>query len=246
MQRVATMATAKFQPTSPVRETTQKIADVHFVSEFQPTSPVRETTNCSVSRSACTAISTHVPRAGDDAALHKILMQVADFNPRPPCGRRLARCAGSAGATRFQPTSPVRETTAKAVYETANQQISTHVPRAGDDLSVSTTRLPEQHFNPRPPCGRRRAVDAVPLMLARISTHVPRAGDDGHRLAASSEQPDFNPRPPCGRRLSDVRRPIQTANNFNPRPPCGRRHLQRWIFQGGHNFNPRPPCGRRL
>ena len=102
-----------FQPTSPVRETTA-LEDVMVPKAplFQPTSPVRETTEYSgdgwiecnyfnprppcgrrlvLSNELITThvISTHVPRAGDDA-----------FGT-----------ASAQTAPVFQPTSPVRETT---------------------------------------------------------------------------------------------------------------------------------------
>ncbi len=56
-----------FQPTSPVRETTCAMNISSRQRLFQPTSPVRETT----------VPYQVVPKAP------------ADFNPRPPCGRRL-------------------------------------------------------------------------------------------------------------------------------------------------------------
>ena len=78
-----------------------------------------------------------------------------NFNPRPPCGRRLCAWAETLPYSKFQPTSPVRETTAEDAGVPAVKAISTHVPRAGDDISKGN------------------------LMISReISTHVPRAGDD--------------------------------------------------------------------
>ena len=150
-----------------------------------------------------------------------------DFNPRPPCGRRLRKSACQLSGHLFQPTSPVRETTHDAgvtvvpgifqptspVRETTSAflpllrgqaEISTHVPRAGDDGGASYKYLRDQNdFNPRPPCGRR----------------------PGRRPATSPPSRNFNPRPPCGRRLPCSLRGLQRQLNFNPRPPCGRR---RW------------------
>ena len=145
-----------FQPTSPVRETTDILMLRRLPLKFQPTSPVRETTVCR--RSVCNqviAISTHVPRAGDDRQSPHRLDTTTYFNPRPPCGRRhrdaqaqwslvISTHVPRAGDDRldvpkanylneFQPTSPVRETTPANGQRYTGRAISTHVPRAGDD-----------------------------------------------------------------------------------------------------------------
>ena len=152
-------------------------------------------------------ISTHVPRAGDDYGSLLSIQRPFNFNPRPPCGRRLDVTAESAVVMLFQPTSPVRETTPRpAVFQGLCRQISTHVPRAGDDQAAPTDRSARQNFNPRPPCGRRpvnaetytAAGQFQPTSPVRettviytfghtgivISTHVPRAGDDFRALSS--------------------------------------------------------------
>ena len=94
-----------------MRETTAEGLVYPMFSEFQPTSPVRETTSLYDVIDDTYAISTHVPRAGDDDI----------------------RYFGAKITVKFQPTSPVRETT---FYNSSVQiacRISTHVPRAGDD-----------------------------------------------------------------------------------------------------------------
>ncbi len=168
---------------------------------------------------------------------------------------------------RFQPTSPVRETTSLQCFLLFHWHISTHVPRAGDDSGRGWRLGCLKNFNPRPPCGRRPS--------RSVFRHAPRA--------------NFNPRPPCGRRhavlpsfdrpdlfqptspvrettsifskdadtarfqpTSPVRettgRPLWSGPgrcNFNPRPPCGRRRYHPNQPYPIENFNPRPPCGRR-
>ena len=127
-------------------------------------------------------------------------VRIKDFNPRPPCGRR-----------------PPRDSRGGQVRD-----ISTHVPRAGDDVLPVCGRCTGKNFNPRPPCGRRPGPAVQP------------AGARYH----------FNPRPPCGRR------PVMwwyrsMYQYFNPRPPCGRRLWDTGRKYGRCYFNPRPPCGRR-
>ena len=129
------------------------------------------------------------------------LRQTFYFNPRPPCGRRRPGSRPQTGHLAFQPTSPVRETTPQKERLHLSDDISTHVPRAGDDLvlEISSNTL-ARYFNPRPPCGRRLAVPVGGAGKRGISTHVPRAGDDPLRRSVRRTWPDFNPRPPCGRR----------------------------------------------
>ena len=109
---VTLAAAVPFQPTSPVRETTWGMGEIVRIENlFQPTSPVRETTD---------------EKSGGPLCHY-------NFNPRPPCGRRLVISSGPFSPAIFQPTSPVRETTGPDPVHDALCAISTHVPRAGDD-----------------------------------------------------------------------------------------------------------------
>ena len=77
--------------------------------------------------------------------------------------------------------------------------ISIHAPRAGSDGRICTTRFCRDNFNPRSPCGERRAAKKRPYAPA-----------------------DFNPRSPCGER-PQVRPQYAVQYHFNPRSPCGER-----------------------
>ena len=113
----------------------------------------------------------------------------------------------------------MRETTVVPVVFGLTRQISTHVPRAGDDEKGDSEFLPvlifqptspvrettssnqppgpgPRYFNPRPPCGRRLVRAGASLTQKTISTHVPRAGDDDAVLP-SFDRPDlFQPTSP--------------------------------------------------
>ena len=57
--------------------------------------------------------------------------------------------------------------------------ISIHAPRAGGDYLPAVPKpLPEEHFNPRPPCGGRHGMLEKSADLYGISIHAPRAGGD--------------------------------------------------------------------
>ena len=78
---------------------------------FQPTSPVRETTQRATLTAKLDAISTHVPRAGDDG--DQLFQHPSNlrFQPTSPVRETTYNLANELISKRFQPTSPVRETT---------------------------------------------------------------------------------------------------------------------------------------
>ena len=84
---------------------------VGWSASFQSTPPMREATSAA------------------DSCLH----QRHSFNPRLPCGRRLADCGG------FRPS----------------QDVSIHASHAGGDYGRAGQDELAQGFNPRLPCGRR-------------------------------------------------------------------------------------------
>ena len=82
--------------------------------------------------------------------------------------------------------------------------ISTHAPLAGRDARPMAATTASTDFNPRAPCGARRA---LPLQ------------GRGTRY--------FNPRAPCGARRIEGGAGSNFLSYFNPRAPCGaRRHIR--------------------
>ena len=101
--------------------------------------------------------------------------------------------------------------------------ISIHAPREGGDYQAGPVVPQYRHFNPRPPRGGRRQIDAPCASARCISIHAPREGGDGASPPTAPGAGDFNPRPPRG----------------------GRHHTEKRGAPGGHHFNPRPPRGGR-
>jgi hypothetical protein len=113
----------------------------------------------------------------------------------------------------FQSISPVWGTTSTADAAPTAEIVSIHVPRAGNGLGGYTglTKLPD--FNPRSPCGERRARPMQPqqqksfqstfpvrgttlavapdLQSFRISIHVPRVGERRARPMQPQQQKSF-------------------------------------------------------
>ena len=126
----------------------------------------------------------------------------------------------------FQSTLPVRGATTRSRCCPGGACISIHAPRAGSDFPRPLSRVWPPYFNPRSPCGERRAVrfaarltdsfqSTLPVrgatirivsgpLIGKISIHAPRAGSDTLTPEATIEPTDFNPRSPCGERRESV------------------------------------------
>ena len=104
--------------------------------QFQSTHPMRDATLISSSTyiDSLKFQSTHPMR---DATVYFFIRRTinAYFNPRIPCGMRLAKGDSSTNATKFQSTHPMRDAT----------------------LMPLGARQRVQYFNPRIPCGMRPA-----------------------------------------------------------------------------------------
>ena len=103
---------------------------------FQSTLPVWGATGAAFPVAHREGISIHAPRVGSDSFSNRFL---ARFNPRSPCGERLARLTNKDLPVGFQSTLPVWGAT-----------------RTGLETGPATG-----HFNPRSPCGERPG-DASP------------------------------------------------------------------------------------
>ena len=170
-----------------------------------------------------------------------------DFNPRAPCGARLAR------------------------YDHTYQQgiISIHAPHAGRDRRRLLRPKRGEHFNPRAPCGARRMM-AMACMTTCLyfNPRAPCGARRGVTACLPAGDKDFNPRAPCGARLNirqiqrvelgisihaphagrdlQNQREAKPHYHFNPRAPCGARLDRAKRARAGGHFNPRAPCGARL
>ena len=170
----------RFQPTRPLRGATLCLRLLLISSRFQPTRPLRGATCSPAIRS--TYVLHFNPRAPcgarlqvDPAAVKEIKFQptrplrgatvlvscrlvcLNNFNPRAPCGARLARYLVMVNKAGFQPTRPLRGATVDEDFETERRDISTHAPLAGRDPNAITPFATRFYFNPRAPCGARRA-----------------------------------------------------------------------------------------
>ena len=234
-----------FNPRSPCGERREFVVSNISSQQFQSTLPLRGATRWCDCRWPHSVISIHAPLAGSDKSGKAIIRYLRYFNPRSPCGERpfsfhLVQClvdisihAPLAGSdvtngritvlSQFQSTLPLRGATIRSHDINPILAISIHAPLAGSDETCCWKSFVPLNFNPRSPCGERRA----------------------GRFRARSPRCYFNPRSPCGeRQLNDEA--VYVAYQFQSTLPLrgatrtGTRTMWRRCY-----FNPRSPCGER-
>ncbi len=138
-------------------------------------------------------ISTHAPLAGCDLRLHETMPDATDFNPRTPCGVRLAPPDfGGCQSINFNPRTPCGVRLKANLHKTHQGQFQpTHPLRGATFVNRrSETALLFQPTHPLRGATPSRAGSPRP---ANISTHAPLAGCDAmsavYKLAQSKFQP---------------------------------------------------------
>ena len=127
----------------------------------------------------------------------------------------------------------------------ADGQFQSTLPVRGATLRCCAPHRSPGYFNPRSPCGERRAQNNICKAVGCISIHAPRAGSDRQCPQAAPLLPYFNPRSPCGERLrSQLLRADGRAISIHA-PRAGSDEFAEVEALDGANFNPRSPCGER-
>ena len=190
-----------FQPTRPLRDATWDWCNGRQqAGYFNPRVPCGTRHIGVTTTQQMITISTHASLAGRDHRRVRRIRHRVYFNPRVPCGTRRDRallrdarrqfqptrplrdatrsCARRNRAIRFQPTRPLRDATSERDARHRRRAISTHASLAGRDALGRMYAPPPSDFNPRVPCGTRRAAFLLSRRAAAISTHASLAGRD--------------------------------------------------------------------
>ena len=101
----------QFQSTRPMRGATHGHRQAGRSQMFQSTRPMRGATFCKVDIFFFLNVSIHAPHAGRDRETPSISCPTVCFNPRAPCGARLATVLTAARLDMFQSTRPMRGAT---------------------------------------------------------------------------------------------------------------------------------------
>ena len=148
-----------FNPRTPCGVRPDRVKAATPIKQFQSTHPLRGATCKELDDIADKRISIHAPLAGCD---------------------RL--CPVDTGNLRFQSTHPLRGATRLTTDTPKNNLISIHAPLAGCDSRCSSSEIPNRYFNPRTPCGvRRAAVQGGRYGVEFQSTHPLRGATDVFR-----------------------------------------------------------------
>ena len=138
---------------------------------------------CDVAKTTFSAplfISIHAPLAGCDRRCNTFHSARLHFNPRTPCGVRLCFARYSKIFIPFQSTHPLRGATEQVLFDCQELFISIHAPLAGCDSVATYIPSSTLDFNPRTPCGvRRAACDMRYDILGFQSTHPLRGATSG-------------------------------------------------------------------
>ena len=105
--------------------------------------------------------------------------------------------------------------------------ISIHAPRAGSDSAVPLCQSMALYFNPRSPCGERRAGIRFWQIDGDISIHAPRAGSDYKQWDKVTKHVISIHAPRAGSDYIGAEC-VHCIRHFNPRSPCGERP---WTMQ---------------
>ncbi len=237
-------------------------------------------------------VSIHASRVGRDQHQQSPRHGRGSFNPRVPCGTRLAghRSPNTAAPvsihasrvgrdSKHRPRTAVRIVSIHAsrvgrdltchLLDDRNRLVSIHASRVGRD-KLSVSKIPGIFgFNPRVPCGTRRAAISHVGSLSDVSIHASRVGRDVATTVAVETSPLFQSTRPV---WDATDRPLQPSNapyvsihaSRVGRDGLLRRRQRRGVAVSIHasrvgrdericsvggrraSFNPRVPCGTRL
>ena len=153
-------AESLFQSTLPMRGAT--ICATFWAAErfyFNPRSPCGERRFLDRYIRACIGISIHAPHAGSDYHVGSVEYTDTISIHAPHAGSDVCRAEPPEQRHHFNPRSPCGERLAQCRKCTAYRSISIHAPHAGSDPTWIPPILPfTRYFNPRSPCGERPAL----------------------------------------------------------------------------------------
>ena len=147
------------------------------------------------------------------------------FNPRTPCGVRLAGLPSRRCMPLFQSTHPLRGATSLSEYvPTPSIFQSTH-PLRGATASMRSTSISPINFNPRTPCGVRLMNERVNITLEGFQSTHPLRGAT-RRSGGDRVLPLISIHAPLAGCDLQARQGLPAFRDFNPRTPCGVRPLR--------------------
>ena len=234
----------KFQSTHSLWSATSYREESEPEKVFQSTHSLWSATDCKFFSQKPETVSIHALLVECDVKALEYAVSASSFNPRTPCGVRPAGPQRWKPTDWFQSTHSLWSATPTIPFWPKPLPVSIHALLVECDPGFLAAKKNTRRFNPRTPCGVRRAWERLLRTRSR-----------------------FNPRTPCGVRHEHADH-LASIASFNPRTPCGVRHgvanysclelvvsihallvecdgwKDRYPRHAG-SFNPRTPCGVR-
>ena len=195
-------------------------------------------------------ISTHSAREDGDCLLYCPLLNISNFNPLRPRGRRRIMALSGVLPYYFNPLRPRGRRLKLRDLDEDTLDISTHSAREDGDWIHLFSLLPFGIFQPTPPARTETNIISIPYIgflfqptppartetnnasafnfIAEISTHSAREDGDMPRHLHHPQQFKFQPTPPARTETSTVSMTRFSLSDFNPLRPRGRRPVQMW------------------
>src|SRR5258706_11855087 len=176
-------------------------------------------------------VSIHASRVGGDHRVQCIITSKSRFQSTPPVweATRGFLVSSISGAVSIH-ASRVGGDDLQQQYDDLGK-VSIHASRVGGDyLRQSTWNIANKCFNPRLPCGRRRARQAKQYHYGKFQSTPPVWEATGSPQPCHASLGSFNPRLPCGSRLIGAM-PTDLAMWFQSTPPVW--EATRWHCTAG-------------
>ena len=132
--------------------------------------------------------------------LRAMSVETVSFNPRLPCGRRLACQQATSKKSRFNPRLPCGRRPPLREATLADLEVSIHASHAGGDWEILQEALEALKFQSTPPMREATIRADGRKHRVLVSIHASHAGGDRGSISSDTQGWCFNPRLPCGRR----------------------------------------------
>jgi len=173
---------------------------------------------------------------------------IANFNPRSPCGERPARgLAHSLCRDNFNPRSPCGERRQPGHPPEGRVKFQSTLPVWGATVICYNSQKHRCHFNPRSPCGERHPGNVDMIAQKQISIHAPRVGSDPPARGLIYSKEEFQSTLPVWGATPYGHVPAAEVVVISIHAPrVGSDPGFKVLLRKVADFNPRSPCGERL
>ena len=189
-----------FNPRSPCGERRRTHRKSRMLPVFQSTLPLRGATSTPGSFLLILCISIHAPLAGSDIRMRSTRPIPTYFNPRSPCGERLASYPMQGRFHVISIHAPLAGSDPCGPARHLQPPISIHAPLAGSDSHGHVHRESTVQFQSTLPLRGATSSCSRDVPLHEFQSTLPLRGATWPPRCSATNFLHFNPRSPCGER----------------------------------------------